>query len=581
MPCVNLGENMALKLINRHVALLLIVFLVLFCLVFSIQINTPLHSDDYSYFFNGGDVGKIYHHYVSWSGRLSADITSSTMLYYLGKTAYSALNSAGLIALVFLISYLPANISNRSVNYNDIAICSIIFLAYWVANTNLGQTTFWIVGSANYLWTNLYILIYLNLLIALTRINSKYYIFSLCLFVTGFIAGCTNENTGIFSFLFTILVWLAFEIKNKNNKHLMFLMGSIGSLLGWLILVFAPGNLLRAKHISFSNWYHQTVSWRIDEHLYTRFPAMMDNYWQVFLVTIFVLIAFSLGKNDEKSKNNDIAKAAIFFFFASILSVLLMIGSPAIPERSGNGTLVLLLVMFSIIANIQQNNEVKKTIYIHLLPITFLLIYFIPSYYLVFKAYSATHYQEVIRENIIKSAKENGEKTIIIPDFNFTRLIKVSDKFDSHHNAKKMGKYWGVDQINVYQVPFNYGVIVDKNKSIKTVRLNKELTDGVSVYRVFIYEAPKKPFYKSETHLMTELSINPENLPKNKMIYMHLRGKGISSKGGDFVEKYGFINADIGRKTGYLIGDKYYIDQLLSDTITASDIDNIDIGVYP
>lgn len=581
MLSINLGENMALKLINRHVALLSIIFFIIFYLAFSIQINTPLHSDDYSYFFNGGDIGKLYHHYVSWSGRLSADITSSTMLYYFGKTAYSILNSAALVALVFLISFLPANISNRNINYNDIVICSIVFLTYWVANTNLGQTTFWIVGSANYLWTNLYILIYLNLLVSLTRANSKHYLFSLCLFVTGFIAGCTNENTGIFSFLFTVLVWITFEVKNKRNKHLMFLTGSIGTILGWLTLVFAPGNLLRAKHISFSNWYNQTVFWRIDEHLYTRLSGMMGSYWQVFLVTIFVLVALNLGKNDEKSKNNDIAKAAIFFFLSSILSALLMIGAPVIPERSGNGTLVLLLVMFAIIANIQSKNEFKTTVYIYLLPLTFLLIYFIPSYYLVYKAYNATHYQEVIRENIIKSAKETGEKAITIPDFNFTRLLKTSDRFDSYHNAEIMGKYWGVEPINAYQVPFNYGIIVDKNKSIKTLHLDKELAGGVTVYRIFIYEVPNKPFYKSETHLMTELSINPENLPENKMIYMHLRGKGISSKGGEFVEKYGFINADIGRNTGYQIGDKYYTDQILLDTITASDIDNIDIGVFP
>ena len=581
MPSVNPGENMALKLINRPTALLSIVFLVLFYFVFSIQINTPLQSDDYSYFFNGGDIWKIYNHYVSWSGRLSADITSSTMLYYFNKTTYSALNSAALIALVFLISYLPANISNRTINYNDIAICTIVFLIYWVANTNLGQTTFWIVGSANYLWTNLYILIYLNFFVSLARVNSKSYLYSLCLFVTGFIAGCTNENTGIFPFLFTILVWIAFEVKSKSNKRLMFLMGSIGALFGWLALVFAPGNLLRAKHISFNNWYNQTVFWRIDEHLYTRFSDMMGSYWQVFLVTIFTLIAFSLVRNDEKSKSNDIAKAAIFFFFSSILSALLMIGAPVIPERSGNGTLVLLLIMFALIANIQHKNEFKKTIYIHLLSFTFLLIYFIPSYYLVSKAYNATHHQEIIRESIIKSAKERGEKTIAIPDFNFTRLIKASDKFDSYHNAEIMGKYWGGGPINVYQVPFNYGVIVDNDKSIKTINLDKELADGVTVYRVFIYNTPKKPFYKSETHLMSELSINPGKLPENKMIYMHLRGRGISSKGGEFVEKYGFINADIARNTGYLIGDKYYTDQILLDTITASDIDNIDIGLFP
>lgn len=565
---------------NRHITLLLVVFAALFYLVFPVQMYTPLHSDDYSYFFNGGDIAKIYNHYMSWSGRLSADITSSTMLYYLSKPVYSALNSLALIALVFLISYLPANLTNRKINFNDIAICVVVFLSYWVANTNLGQTSFWIVGSANYLWTNLYILIYINLLVSLTKKTSGFYLHTLCLFVTGIIAGCTNENTGIFACLFSIFLWIFFLAERQKNQNIKFAVGSAGTLLGWLVLILAPGNSIRAQHISFINWYSQSISWRVDEHVLTRFSAMMGSYWQIFLITIFVSVAFNLIKNHEQNKNNNlVAKAAIFFFFTSVLSALMLIGAPVIPERSGNGTLVFLLIMFAFVANIFNVNSLKTSIYINLLPLFFLLSYFIPSYHLIYRAYSATHYQEIVRGEIIKSSKMDGNKNILIPDFNFSRLIKLSDRFDSYHNADAMGRYWGVEPINIYQVPFNYGVIVENDNSIRTIVLDKELSKGVTVSKLFIYEAPKKPFYKTETHLLTELSFNPETLPKNQMIYMHLSGSKILEKGNDFVKTYGFINADIGRGIGYRIGEKYYVDQVLLDGITANDIENIDIGI--
>lgn len=563
--------------IDKRYVFFIFISLVLFIIIYPIQIRTPLQSDDYSYFFKGGSVSNLYNHYMIWSGRISADFTSSSMLYFFSKGVYSALNSIALVSLAFLISWLPASISNRKLNYNDSLTFIVVFIAYWVANTNLGQTTFWIVGSANYLWTSLYFLIYCHLILLLLRSNRNKYLSSLVVFISGLISGCTNENTGIFSFLFTVFILISFEFRDKKDKCVELLFGAVGGLLGWVILLSSPGNAIRAQSSVFSYWYEQSLSWRIDEHMFVRFPKIMESYWQVFLILMFILAISNLVGKDLKPQSNNVAKASIFFLFASIISSLIMVGSPTIPLRSGNGALVFLLIAYSLASNSHEKNGFKKNIFVYLPIIIFLLMYFIPSYYLVYKAYDNIKNQEIVRNDIIKYSKGKGIEDIYIPDFYFSRLMKNGDKFDSFHNPIIMGKYWGVDAITIYPVPFNFGALAEKNT---TVDVNIKLSNQMSLLRLFIYQSPSTPFFINETHLIAELNFNPEKLPKDKGVYIHLHGNGIISKGGDFVNKYKFINADIGRGKGFLIGDKYYVDRVIPQEITASDIEMVRAGMY-
>lgn len=518
---------------------------------------------------------------MGWSGRLSADLTSSILLHFFGKELYSALNSLALTSLILMISYLPTHISSRRITPSNVLAFVVLFMIYWAANTNLGQTTFWIVGSANYLWTNLYIMAYIYLLVFFARnifisLPSSY-ISLLCIFCIGVIAGCSNENTGIFAFIFTVIAWFIYKNNDVKLRFPVFLVGSIGTLLGWFILICSPGNAKRASNEAFKGWYSQSLSWRIDEHIYSRFPSMMQQYWLVFVIAILAMLILLVSERNENKTVGVFAKFSMFFFFSSIFAALLMVGAPGIAPRTGNGSLVLFLTMLSFIFSIQSiysENAARNAFIFFALSLS---IYFMPSYKLVYSAYNETAYQEKVRKDIIEESKGRGKMDISIPNFNFTRLIKELDSFDLFHSPSAMGKYWGVNRIDIYQVPFSYGEIAKKDNFLT---VDKNIGYGMVLHKIFIYEKPSKPFYEKQGRIIFELNKNPQDLPENIKVYVHLKGAGINGKANDFVRKYQFINADIGRSKGYMIGGKYYVERDLPLNINIEDIDVVDAGTF-
>lgn len=128
-------------------------------IVYFAGINVPMHSDDYSYLLLGTDLDAHIHHYLAWSGRFVADYVSGFLLGQLNYYVYTFLNSLALTTLLYTITLIPS-IIDKTYKFNSFRFLCIAMM-YWIANPNLGETSFWIVGSANYLWTNMFISIFL------------------------------------------------------------------------------------------------------------------------------------------------------------------------------------------------------------------------------------------------------------------------------------------------------------------------------------------------------------------------------------------------------------------------------------
>ncbi len=553
----------------------------IFSLLVAVQINVPMQSDDYSYLSLGGNIEGLINHYLSWSGRLAADLTSSTLLSLFQKNIYSALNSLALVSLLLLCTMLPSFIFNEKSTARDCLTFLILFFVYWIANPNLGQTTFWIVGSANYLWTTLYTLMFFCIFsLAVNRSARKIYI--PVIFLCGFAGGITNEHTGWIAFAFVLFSYLfhRFE-KNQRQIRYIYASGFLGGLLGWLVLIFSPGNINRAN--KFQEWYSKGIFERIDIHLYSRLPSILSSFIFAFILIILILamqMAFTSPKYSKPTSDNKLfmekpkvlGRWFLFFLVCGFLSSLMLVGAPAPPPRTGNGTLVLFLIAASLLMH-SHNREFNKggaCLTYYGVVFSFALVYFIPSYYLIHFSMKRTHYQEQVRNTLIVDAVKSGATTVSIPDFRFSKLIKFNDRFDLYHNGPIMARYHGghLKDITVSNIWFDYGTIIENDYELP---INKEIYNKLALNKIIFYSEPNQPFFKNSQWALFEFNAEPSlNLTKERKILIHFK------KSNDAED----IKIDMGRPHTAKIGNKFYYAHPLSDDLLNGKIKSVQISVY-
>ncbi len=209
---VSEGRNQKLELKSNKSIFILLALATLFVLIPTVF--TPLHSDDFIYVLHNDQWSNLVWRYFNWSGRIVADSFSLVVLQ-LPKFLTSLIQSLIWTGLIFLITTLPG-IVNQKFKFHKLHFI-IIFMLYWVDNPNLGQTSFWTVGFANYLFTNFLILAYFTFLFYLRdrKLNS---LSMVGLIILATLAGNSNENTSIVIVLLTMVMLLI----EKNKKNLSY-----------------------------------------------------------------------------------------------------------------------------------------------------------------------------------------------------------------------------------------------------------------------------------------------------------------------------------------------------------------------
>ncbi|GAM73482.1 phage protein [Vibrio ishigakensis] len=224
--------------------------------------------------------------------------------------AYSVLNSVGVTALILLVSLLPSIVLNKNPSLPFIVFI-VSFFCYWISNPNLGQTTFWVVGAANYMWTMLYICIYIA---TLHTIHNKSqdkvsFVSYILVFTLSVIAGWSSEGAGWFPLAYSMIGIYLF----KRDTALPIL-GSIGSLMGYCLLIFSPGNYNRLEHPLFQDWVALSIYEKVMGHIIYRVPEVLSGFWFLYVLLVFALL---LNAIFIKEKCNKAQVLSLFFFVAS------------------------------------------------------------------------------------------------------------------------------------------------------------------------------------------------------------------------------------------------------------------------
>lgn len=350
----------------------IIVLLGIFGFIWYLNNCTPLICDDYVYSFVWQDnamgvalpktaerVSGItdilisqWNHYFSWGGRTIAHSLAQLFLW-IGKDLFNFANAGCFIIMLLEIQWL---IDGGKIHFNfTVQDILWVFGVVWIFSVFFGDVFTWLTLACNYLWTTVLILGFL-------LICERYYLFSeggirykepftkvLLFFLFGTIAGWTNENVPCFIIL--ILGYYNFKIIKAGEKNSVLLAGMAGLLIGYILLISAPGNFVRYLRQLQDGIIGSPPTIMLSAH-HVILQIFLSRFLLLYYVykNLFLIKKVCLWKKYKQELN-----ISLCYLFVSLASLFIMIFSPYIRYRNGFPGLILLIISAGIIRKIKNS----------------------------------------------------------------------------------------------------------------------------------------------------------------------------------------------------------------------------------
>lgn len=378
-----------------------IMLLLIFISMLALNFLTPLLADDYSYGLNLANkkltgIIDIYNyqiwHYFNWGGRTIAHTFAQTLLMF-PKAIFNIVNSIIYTCLVYLI-YLHGKLNRKEKNSRNSYLILLIHLILWFIIPVFGQSFIWLIGSCNYLWTTV-IVVYFLLLFRKNEKENKWYKI-IIMFLIGILAGWTNENTsaGLIVILFSTLIIDKITTKKWNLTKTK-VAGIVGSLIGFVLMICAPGNYVR------------NAAFKDDTFIIIKFikraidiTGNAEIYILPLIIAIIILISLKIY---HKKK---IEKEVTPFILGGFAATYSMVASPQFPERSWTGVIVYLIIALVILVyDFEKIHRIYKFILVDLCII--LSIIFIGEYLNAARDINNLRNTWNEREKIIEKSNKN------------------------------------------------------------------------------------------------------------------------------------------------------------------------------
>ncbi|WP_221412195.1 DUF6056 family protein [Dysgonomonas sp. 25] len=391
------------------------VVLFFFGLILLMNVLTPMIADDFCYLFIYGDfetkvtslsdiVLSQKNHYYMWGGRSVVHFIAQALLL-LPPLVIDILNTFVYLAYAGLI-YLLAKGRGR----NSLSLFILINIAVWFMQPAFGDTILWITGSANYLWGSVLILLFLlpYRMYEGTKDKLPLSIAKLILFfLFGIIAGWTNENTAAAMIVIAAL-FLVYYRSHKWAIPAWAFSALAGAIVGYLIMILAPGNQMRAGEAS-------TLDPMVIAYRFIMHTISFVNYCGV--LNILYIICGVLAYYFARSSRNKPLNLSFIFFAGVLAAVYSMIFSPSFPPRAWFG-----VITFNIVAlGILFYHLDFKAIYFRQmrnLLLAALGVAFLFSAYPAFKDLCNLHQVVSEREQLADEAKAQGRSYVEFERYN-------------------------------------------------------------------------------------------------------------------------------------------------------------------
>lgn len=266
------------------------------------------------------------------------------------------------------------------------------------------------------------------------------FIYTVPLFIIGFIAGISMENMSA-GMIIIITLQLLYYRKNIGRINIPIISSYVGSLLGFVCLVLAPGNQMRAEAETGINL---SISFKF---------FMISYYWVTFVgvICIIWLVLYWIKRYLHKEV------VSIPYVIGAIVSAYCMIVAPSSPERTWYIVCVYLILAVGILYNSFEieNTSLQKGIITIVCTGTMIFLGIAMSDTILYSREIST--QIKAREEYIFDQKAKGNldiKTkVITHQYPFrakhdglTGLSDITDDPEYWVN-QKLAEYYGVNSI--------------------------------------------------------------------------------------------------------------------------------------
>lgn len=389
------------------------VCLLIFTLIYVLNIYFPLWADDWMYSF-GLDDKRIasftdilkfqYHHYMTWGGRSIAHFNLQIMLF-LGEGFANLINSIVFLAFVIII-YKTARLNNPKLGAS-VSTLVLICILLWFLQSNFSHTVLWLTGSANYLWSSFFTLLFLYpfCFFYMKPSIKKSKLRNLLFLVGGIVAAWTVENMSISLVCFILTLFILLKYENRKIPEWA-IFGFIGSLIGLTLLFAAPGNYVRydiyKNAPDFVNLSDRVISFLKQIVRYYALPSL-----------VYFAIIFFFHKYTDADNKHSVFRLSMLFYFASFISLNSMFFSPLFPQRAWFGIITFVIVAISILySNLEFSNKIISRLNYTALFTSILLFFFtyikgLPELMMIDETFKK-------RAKEINQQKEQGKQDIVL-----------------------------------------------------------------------------------------------------------------------------------------------------------------------
>lgn len=414
-----------------------------FLLILLLNCLTVKTSDDLGYSIHSG-LADLFHReyiqYMTWTGRTVAHLLARTFLS-MPKAVFNLCNSFVFVLHAWLISFHACGHKEAITPQRYLLAVMGLFLFAPV----FGQTVLWETGSCNYLWTATIILIFLYFFRQYGEDGTSHRSsFTAGMFFLGVAAGWTNENTGGAGILMALFLLIDSCRKGRRMTSWM-ISGLIGALTGFMAMILAPGNAVRAA--DFVN-----EGGRAYVLVHDLFNAL--NVLGSFRGLLALMLGFgAFAAVAWKKKEELILPSAYVFCGAAAVAAIILSPVPVEFDRSMFGAAVFVLIgTLSVMHAAKKSADLGK----ELRACTGILC--VCSLFAFARAVidlSYTRYQYNVRENWVSSQKALGNRNPVVPEINseffttYNAMYGLNDLLESKDfvNNRNYALTHGIDSV--------------------------------------------------------------------------------------------------------------------------------------